>query len=284
MNNLIVKEKQEFMGVRIPVIEGGFGEGQKVVLAKTVAEIHEVETKYINRIINNNITRFNANDLLDLKTGSSEAPVLKLGFTQAQYGNSKNIFLLSQRGYTKLVAMMDNSNDKKWDVMNNLIDEYFTLRAKDKSGQANFTSQEDIMIYQLEEQKKIKQQLNEVNHRALVTEENVESLKKDFINYKENECLSGVERDEITSLVKSIGVKAMGGKETKSYKNKSLRSRVYANIHKELRNQFDVPSYKYIKRKYFSKAKEVIYNYRLTIALKEEIDLANSQVEFKELN
>ena len=36
---------QEFLGKEIPVIEGGFGEGEKVVLAKTIAEIHEVDLK-----------------------------------------------------------------------------------------------------------------------------------------------------------------------------------------------------------------------------------------------
>ena len=39
---------QEFLGKEIPVIEGGFGEGEKVVLAKTIAEIHEVDLKRIN--------------------------------------------------------------------------------------------------------------------------------------------------------------------------------------------------------------------------------------------
>ena len=33
---------KEFLGKEIPVIEGGFGEGEKVVLAKTIAEIHGV--------------------------------------------------------------------------------------------------------------------------------------------------------------------------------------------------------------------------------------------------
>ena len=42
---IMVRGTQEFMGIEIPVIEGGFGEGCKVILAKTVAEIHEVETK-----------------------------------------------------------------------------------------------------------------------------------------------------------------------------------------------------------------------------------------------
>ena len=39
-NELIVKATQEFLGKEIPIIESGFGEGQKVILAKTIAEIH----------------------------------------------------------------------------------------------------------------------------------------------------------------------------------------------------------------------------------------------------
>ena len=142
INNLVVKDKQEFMGVRIPVIEGGFGKGQKVILAKTVAEIHRVETKYINKIINNNITRFNENDLMDIK-GSLEEP-LNLEFTAREKANYKNIFILSQRGYTKLVAMMDNDNNKKWEVMNDLIDEYFSMKETLKNGQSLAIQQEII--------------------------------------------------------------------------------------------------------------------------------------------
>ena len=39
-NELRVNGTQKFMGIDIPVVEGGFGENQKVILAKTVAEIH----------------------------------------------------------------------------------------------------------------------------------------------------------------------------------------------------------------------------------------------------
>ena len=49
---------QEFLGKEIPVIEGGFGEGEKVVLAKTIAEIHEVDLKRINELINKNLDEF----------------------------------------------------------------------------------------------------------------------------------------------------------------------------------------------------------------------------------
>lgn len=71
MNELKVKGTQDFMGKEIPVVEGGFGESQKVILAKTIAKIHEVELKEINRLINNNIDEFETGvDLLDLKGNS----------------------------------------------------------------------------------------------------------------------------------------------------------------------------------------------------------------------
>ena len=102
-NEIRVSGTQAFMGKEIPVILGGFGEGQKAVLAKTISEIHEVETKYINKLINKNYRRFKEGvDIIDLKTGSPKAFVLQLGFTNAQWGNANNIYLLSERGYAKL--------------------------------------------------------------------------------------------------------------------------------------------------------------------------------------
>ena len=168
MNNLVLKEKQEFMGIQIPVIERGFGEGQKVILAKTVAEIHEVSTPDINKLINRNIERFTINDLLDIKNcqSLSDQQFLSMGFTKMQISKAENIFLLSQRGYTKLVAMMDNSNDKKWDVMNNLIDDYFNMRNKLSSGKHQLekkpTSAIDLFESQLLALKEVKGEVQEV--------------------------------------------------------------------------------------------------------------------------
>lgn len=128
MNNLVLKKKQEFMGIQIPVIEGGFGEGQKVVLAKTIASIHDTELKEINRLINRNIDRFSENDLIDCLSGSETLRNFAIENDLIGSNRTQNVFILSQRGYTKLVAMMDNSNEKKWDVMNNLIDDYFNMK------------------------------------------------------------------------------------------------------------------------------------------------------------
>ena len=135
INQIMLKGKQEIMGIKVPVVEGGFGEGQKVMLAKTIAQIHSMELSKLNELINNNIYEFEQGiDILDLKTDPYQGCVLENGLlTKAQWGNSNNVYLLSQRGYVKLVAMMSNSNEKKWEVMNYLIDDYFSMKAKQKS-------------------------------------------------------------------------------------------------------------------------------------------------------
>ena len=51
-NELKLNGTQKFMGIDIPVIEGGFGEKCRVVSAKTIAEIHETRLKEINQSIN----------------------------------------------------------------------------------------------------------------------------------------------------------------------------------------------------------------------------------------
>ena len=123
------------MGIKVPVVEGGFGEGQKVMLVKTIAEIHKSEFKKLNELINKHLEEFEIGiDILDLKNSVlSRDSLLEIGFTNQVIANSNNIYLLSQRGYVKLVAMMSNSNEKKWEVMNYLIDDYFSMKAKQKS-------------------------------------------------------------------------------------------------------------------------------------------------------
>lgn len=130
MNELKVKGTQEFLGKEIQVIEGGFGEGQKVVLAKTISEIHGITEGNLNKLINNNISRFNINDLIDIKCNEKSVILLKNSeiFSQNKINASKNIYVLSERGYTKLVSMMDNSNEKKWEIMDKLIEQYFAMR------------------------------------------------------------------------------------------------------------------------------------------------------------
>ena len=128
MNELKVNGTQKFMGIDIPIVEGGFGNDQKVILAKTVAEIHNQPLKKINQLIKDNIEEFEIGvDLLDLKSGYLESTEFLKGIMNKQsISNSTNIYLLSEQGYMLLVGFM--KTDKAKEIRKKLRREYFTMR------------------------------------------------------------------------------------------------------------------------------------------------------------
>lgn len=157
MKQLKVNGTQQFMGKDIPVVLGGFGEGQKCICDKTIAEIHGMETKHVRERINQNIQRFKENvDFIDLKQRVGESHTLEedglkqgivlndtsdnkrvgqadtlellqeLGYAKQSITQAEHIYLLSERGYAKLVKIMDT--DLAWEIHDKLMDEYFTMR------------------------------------------------------------------------------------------------------------------------------------------------------------
>lgn len=114
----------EFIG-----IEGGFGEGKRSMLVRDIANVMNMRVADVNRRINDNRQRFNSNELLDLKTGASDAHVFnEVGFSKSQVGNAKNIYLLSERGYSKLLKIMDS--DEAWIQYDKFVDGYFGMRSQ----------------------------------------------------------------------------------------------------------------------------------------------------------
>lgn len=116
--------------MQIPVIEGGFGENQKVILAKTIAEIHGMELRKVNELINNNIDEFEKEiDIIDLKSNENFVILSKDNglFTTNAINASKNIYLLSEQGYMALVGLM--RTEKAKEIRKQLRREYFAMRA-----------------------------------------------------------------------------------------------------------------------------------------------------------
>lgn len=128
MSNIQVKGTQEFMGKEILVVEGGFGEGQKVVLAKTIAEIHGTRLLDINAKINEHLDEFEVGvDLIDLKNSNENLVSLLDGvYTKQSISNSKNIYILSEQGYMLLVGFMNTQKAKE--IRKQLRREYFAMR------------------------------------------------------------------------------------------------------------------------------------------------------------
>lgn len=132
MNNEIqVINKTEILGHEIQVISGGFGEDKKCLTDKQIAEIHEVKNIHIRELINKNIKRFKEGvdyiDLKDIDVNDNNLELLKtLEYSKMQISKSNNLYLLSERGYAKLVKIMDS--DKAWEIHDELMDNYFIMR------------------------------------------------------------------------------------------------------------------------------------------------------------
>lgn len=127
-NNLVVSGMVTVNSVEIHNIFGEFGENQKCLLAKEIANVHGIELKEFNRTIQRNIARFRENiDIIDLKGTKSEVEFLHHGiYTQNSLNRSNNIYLFSRKGYLKLVGLIDD--DLAYDIQDKMIDEYFEIK------------------------------------------------------------------------------------------------------------------------------------------------------------
>lgn len=181
MSEIIVSGTQRFMGKEIPVVAGGFGIGKKCISDKTIAEIHEIQVKHVRERISLNIRRFKENvDFIDLKQRVGETDTLELlqnlGYAKQSITQAEHIYLLSERGYAKLIKIMDT--DLAWEIHDKLIDEYFELREKEVDRSTLPVSMQAIYAM-LDEQAKIiaeqnrqAQKIKELESRVTTHDEN----------------------------------------------------------------------------------------------------------------
>lgn len=127
MNDLKVLGTEKIGSFEFTGIEGGFGENKKSMLVKDIALIHDRPVKAINQAIERQLNRFkNGIDILDLKVENFAVTLSDLGFNQGQINASKHIYLLSERGYAKLLKILED--DKAWEIYDELVDNYFNMR------------------------------------------------------------------------------------------------------------------------------------------------------------
>ena len=118
---------KEVNGMKFNDIEGGFGEGKKSILAKDIADIHGRKLFKINELINNNRNRFK--DRIDIIDFLNTSEVFR-DFAEKNgligSNRTKNVYLLSERGYSKLLKIMND--DLAWEKYDELVNNYFKMR------------------------------------------------------------------------------------------------------------------------------------------------------------
>ncbi|WP_255290009.1 ORF6N domain-containing protein, partial [Bacillus thuringiensis] len=132
MSHLQIIGKQTVAGYEFTGIEGGFGEGKKAMLVKEIAKIHGKELKHINLRINENRMRFRDGvDIVDLKGTEFEVGLTDHNIlNKMMVSKSNNIYLLSERGYAKLLKILED--DTAWELYDKFVDGYFQLRVENE--------------------------------------------------------------------------------------------------------------------------------------------------------
>lgn len=105
----------------------------------------------------------------------------------------------------------------------------------------------------------------------------IDSVKKDLEDFKNDLPVLGIEEARISNAVKQKGIECLGGKDSNAYNDKSIRGKLYSDLHRQIRREFGVSTYKAIRRNQTDTAIEIIQSYVPPLILSEEIGCANAQ-------
>ncbi len=259
MNNKIVKINNTDLSVKE-------FKGQRVVTFKDIDMLHERVEGTAKRNFTDNKKHFIENvDYFELsKNDVGTDFVLTYGFDK----KAPKGMLITESGYLMLVKSLQD--DLAWKVQRELVNNYFRVKENVQALNTSKLSKELQAILMLDEKTlELKRGLEETNNK--------------LDNFVEDLPLIGDESDELVAVVRSKGTEVLGGKDSLAYKDKSLSKKIYSNIWKYVKEQFNVKKYKAIKRRYLDKAKEIVKAYEPPFYLKEEIIKVNNQLDFKEV-
>lgn len=136
--------------------------------------------------------------------------------------------------------------------------------------------------YFIECEKKVTQlpQLSKELQAIFALDGKQQKLESEVKDLKDNMPLFQVDCKELQAIVRKKGIEVLGGKDKPSYKDNSIRGKVYSDIQHQLKREFGVTRYEAIKRSQLGIATEIVDNYKVPTVLAEEIEQLNNQLQF----
>lgn len=124
-------------------------------------------------------------------------------------------------------------------------------------------------------------ELLELHYEAIKQVDNkVNTLEERFNEFEQTLPLFPEDADDVSKEVKKRVVEILGGKDSNAYHDKSLSQTVFKDAYKDLKRNFDVNSYKAIKRQRKGAAIELARAYQAPLYLQERIRYTNAQMSF----
>lgn len=146
----------------------------------------------------------------------------------------------------------------------------YQLKAKDVLAEAFITKKQNTPMT-------IPEQIQVIAQGHVELKAEIDSVKKDLEDFKNDMPILGIEETKISNAVRKKGIECLGGKESNAYNDRSVRGRLYSDLHNQLRREFDVSTYKAIKRNQTDTAIKIIQRYVPPLVLSETIETMNAQ-------
>lgn len=230
--------------------------GQRVITFKDIDLCHERPEGTAGRNFRENKKFFiDGEDYFYLEGDELKAYKQATNFVGS---NARELILVTQQGYTMLTKSL--TDDLAWAVQRELVNNYFS-KPQGKPAAS------DIDLFELS--------LNAIKEN----QSRIESVNADLQEFKQEMPILGVEESRITYVVRKRGVECLGGKQSAAYQDKSIRSKIYADIYKQLKREFGVTSYKAIRRNQCNHAVKIIESYQPPYVLAEKVESINCQAE-----
>jgi len=226
---------------------------RRVTTFKDIDLVHERPEGTAKRNFATNRDRFvEGEDFIEVSASDVGTDfVLTYGFVN----KAAKGFLITEQGYLMLVKSF--TDDLAWDVQRQLVNTYFKVKKP-------LSAIEQLQLTQ---------------QAILEVKADVDSVNDDLQTFKKDMPLLALETERIVNAVKRIGVHCLGGKDSDAYQDKSLRGQVYSDIYGQLKREFGVNTYKAIKRSQCDMAVETVIEYKLPLALSNDIDRTNAQLK-----
>jgi hypothetical protein len=231
--------------------------GQRVVTFRDIDLLHDRAEGTAGRNFRDNRKHFVENQDFYYITGEELKQFKQT--TNFVGSNARELILITESGYLLLVKSF--TDDLAWKVQRELVNSYFRVKEVIKP--------DNMKVISL-----IHAEVGELIAATSQIESRVESLENTMtIDYSQQLVLQ--------EIAKFIAIEAMGGKDSSSYKDSSLRSSVFAAVWRDYKEYFQVNSYKNTARVDFGKAKEYLKSWKAQGKILREIENTNNQVLFK---
>ncbi len=228
----------------------------RVLTTQQIAEAYGTDNKTISYNFNHNKDRYVDGKHFICLSGDELRAFREIHDLPS---NLNKLYLWTEKG--AFLHAKSLNTDTAWEVYDRLVDNYF-----EKPKAVPMTTDQKIQL---------------LAQGNVELTEKVNSIDKDLQEFKQDMPLLALECQRITWAKNNKIVPLMGGKSSPAYRDRSLRTKVYKDLDKQLKREFGVDTYKAIKRNQCNLAVKIIEAYKLPMFLKEEIDAENAQMSFE---